>query len=59
MKTKKRFITAEEFDRRVDAGESVLEYCEVITEAEMEKHMELSKVPGRLEAYLAKKDGRA
>ena len=48
-------ITAAEFDRRFDAGEELEEYMAApITAAEMEKHVEMSKTPGRLEAYLAK-----
>jgi hypothetical protein len=46
-------ISAEEFDRRFDAGEDLLEYCTIISEAEMEKHARLSR-EGKLEAYLAK-----
>ena len=46
-------ISAEEFDRRFDAGEDLLKYCTIISEAEMEKHVRLSR-EGKLEAYLAK-----
>ncbi len=46
-------ISAAEFDRRFDAGEDLLEYCTFISEAEMEKHVRLSR-EGKLEAYLAK-----
>jgi hypothetical protein len=49
-------ISAEEFDRRIDAGEDMMDYCVVISEAEMEKHVRLSR-EGKLEAYLAKLDG--
>jgi hypothetical protein len=49
-------ISAEEFDRRFDAGEDMMDYCVSITEAEMEKHVRLSR-EGKLEAYLAKLDG--
>ena len=35
----------------------MLEYMEPISHAEMERNLEMSKTPGKLEAYLAKRPG--
>ncbi|EIQ00215.1 hypothetical protein OpiT1DRAFT_04757 [Opitutaceae bacterium TAV1] len=52
-------ISGDEYDRLFDEGKSdrYLKYFEPISDAELLKNIEMSKTPGRLEAYLKKKYG--